>query len=390
MNRGMKLLLPLVTGSALAWSAASLAAEPQSRRNDFTFEAREDTLGISFRGQRVANYVYRDRTILRPYFARLHAPGGIQVTRNHPPLPGKDATDHDTMHPGLWLAFGDISGQDYWRNKAVIKHERFAEAPVARGGRLTFATENRLQTTNGQSLGTLMSRITLAARPDGYLLIWEAVFTAGEQEIAFGDQEEMGLGVRVATAITEKNGGLITASTGEKTAKATWGKAFDWCDYSGVIGSQRVGVILMPDPANFRPSWFHNRDYGLMVANPFGREAMKQGKKSSVTVKRGESLRLRFGALVYSVAPDREVDFPAAYRDFVATVASPENADRRTSPGAFVSIPAGSFLMGADLSRDQVTAEKGVFIQDEFSVRRVMFTRGFDISKHEVTNLEYE
>jgi len=73
----------------------------------------------------------------------------------------------------------------------------------------------------------------------------------------------------------------------------------------------------MADPANFRPSWWHNRDYGLMVANPFGREAMKQGAKSAVTVKRGESLRLRFGAVIHQ----GRVENPGAfYQAFVAPV----------------------------------------------------------------------
>jgi len=199
------------------------------------------------------------------------------VTRNHPPKPGTDATDHDTIHPGLWLAFGDVSGQDFWRNKATIRHLRFVESPAVRDGRLIFATENSLQTPDKKVMGLQVSRITLEARPEGYLVVWESTFTASEQDVFFGDQEEMGLGVRVATAITEKNGGTILSSTGAKSAKATWGKAFDWCDYSGVIDGRHVGVTLMPDPANFRPSWFHNRDYGLMVANPFGRRALTQG-----------------------------------------------------------------------------------------------------------------
>ena len=127
----------------------------------------------------------------------------------------------------------------------------------------------------------------------------------------------MGLGIRVATPITEKNGGRIAGSTGATTAKGTWGKAFDWCDYSGVIGDRRVGVTLMPDPANFRPSWFHNRDYGLMVANPFGRKAMGQGEPSRVEVKKGERLRMRFGLLLHSAAPEKDVDLAAAYRDFL-------------------------------------------------------------------------
>ncbi len=54
----------------------------------------------------------------------------------------------------------------------------------------------------------------------------------------------------------------------------------------------------MASPNNFRVCWWHNRDYGVFVANPFGREAMKQGARSSVTVSRGESLQVTFGALI--------------------------------------------------------------------------------------------
>jgi len=264
MKTPLKTLLTVLTGMALLNTPISLGAEPGSPTNGFAFESRDGAIAISYGGQRVADYVYRDERIPRPYFANLCAPGGTQVTRNHPPVAGQDPTDHDVLHPGVWLAFADVSGQDSWRNLAAIKHELFTDPPAVREGRLTFATESRMQTTNSLALCTLLSRITLSARPAGYLLIWEATFVATEQDIAFGDQEEMGLGVRVATPIIEKNGGRIITSTGEKTAKATWGKSFDWCDYSGVIADRRAGVTLMPDPANFRPSWFHNRDYGLM------------------------------------------------------------------------------------------------------------------------------
>ena len=320
----MNLLLWVLAGISLIQATAGLAAEPSSSKSGFASETRDRAIAISHGGQRVADYVYGDDKIPRPYFANLHAPGGIQVTRNHPPKAGADAADHDTMHPGLWMAFGDISGQDFWRNKATINHVRFVEPPAIREGRLIFITESRLQTADDKTLGLQLSRITLETRPQGYLLVWDSTFTATEQDLVFGDQEEMGLGVRVATAITEKNGGAILSSTGAKTAKGTWGKTYDWCDYSGVIDRRRVGVTIMPDPANFRPSWFHNRDYGLMVANPFGRKAMTGGEQSRVEVKKGERLRLRFGVLLHSAAQDKDVNLAAAYRDFVGQ--SPKQA----------------------------------------------------------------
>jgi hypothetical protein len=71
--------------------------------------------------------------------------------------------------------------------------------------------------------------------------------------------------------------------------------------------------MLMPDPKNFRRSWFHARDYGLLVANPFGRQAFTKGKPSQVVVKKGETLTLRFGVLVH----DSDLDCKAAYNEFL-------------------------------------------------------------------------
>jgi len=314
----MKPLLILLAGLNVATAAARLAADAPSPAKGWTFEDRDGGLTLRFDGQSVAGFVYRDAKVLRPFFANLRTPGGVPVTRHHPPLAGTDATDHDTMHPGVWLAFGDINGQDFWRNKGRIEHVRFLQPPSVAGRRLTFATECRLLAADGAALGLLSNRFTLAALTNAWLLVWEADFHAGGAGLNFGDQEEMGFGARVATAITEKNGGVITSNSGLKTARNTWGQPADWCDYSGSVNGQRIGIALMADPANFRPSWWHNRDYGLMVANPFGRKSMNQGEPSRVVVRSGERLRLRFGVLLHSAAMAQDLDLAAAYLGFVS------------------------------------------------------------------------
>ena len=310
----MKPLLILFAGLYLLATGSSLATDALPPARGWAFEHREGELALQVDGQQVAEFVYRDAKVLRPFFANVRAPAGIAVTRNHPPMAGTDATDHDTMHPGVWLAFGDLNGQDFWRNKGRIEHVRFTEAPQAEKERLRFATECRLLAADGATLGSLSNRFTLIALTNAWLLIWEADFSADDADLNFGDQEEMGFGARVATAITEKNGGVITSSSGSKTAKNTWGQPAEWCNYSGTVEGQRVGIVLMADPANFRPAWWHNRDYGLMVANPFGQEAMKQGTKSSVVVKRGESFGLRFGAVVHQGPIE---DVAALYQAFL-------------------------------------------------------------------------
>lgn len=303
-------LLSLRTVTAAAGQAS---AEPLR----FSVEQHEDRLLLTLGGQNVGEFVFADPQILRPYFSNLRLPNGQQLTRNHPPIPGRDDTDHEAMHPGLWLGFGDISGYDFWRNKAAIKHQRFLVEPHLEGERLTFATESQLLTPQGQTLGRLSNHLTLTPRPAGWSLVWSATFHADQQALVFGDQEEMGLGVRVATALSEKNGGQLRNSGGQQTAARTWGQPARWCDYSG--GRPGTGgVLVMADPQNFRESWWHNRDYGVFVANPFGRQALQQGPPSAVTIAPGEELTLRFGAYFHD---DQTLDAEAEFEVFTQAIA---------------------------------------------------------------------
>ena len=285
---------------------------------EFAFEQRDDRLIIMHDSKPVAHYVFRDTNIFRPYFAQVHTPDGIQVTRNHPPIAGVDPVDHPTMHPGIWLAFGDICGQDFWRNKATIRHEKFTAPPKTTQDQLTFATESTLIATNGNVLAKLNSAFTMTTQPDGYLLSWKAAFTPTTENFAFGDQEEMGFGARVATPLSEKNGGTVRNSDGLTGAKNAWGKTAEWCDYSGALSNRLVGITVIPDPKNFRPSWFHSRDYGLVVANPFGQKAFTKGELSSVPVKKGEISILRFAAFIHSSATNEPPDITGAYKTFTS------------------------------------------------------------------------
>lgn len=292
----------IALGFLVAWHAAR-AGEIVS------FVPQADSLQINIAAQPFATYVFRDEKILRPYLAHVRAPDGTQLTRNHPPIEGQDAADHDTMHPGIWLAFGDLSGADFWRNKAAVNHVEFVEKPAANAGGGRFAVKNRY-VSNDKTICEELCRITIRVRPSGYLIVWDSRFT-GPDDFYFGDQEELGLGLRVATPLAVRNGGKMTNSDGLVNEKQIWGKQADWCDYSGTIDGRPLGILLVPDARNFRRSWFHARDYGFLAANPFGRHAFTRGEKSKVTIPKGQSLRLRYAVLIHA----GPVDLPAAYRD---------------------------------------------------------------------------
>lgn len=309
----------LVLGVFLALALTSCATHPKTSKPSFAVEHQADRLIITHDSKPVAHFVFADTNILRPYFAHVHTPDGIQVTRHHPPIAGVDPVDHPTMHPGIWLAFGNISGQDFWRNKATIRHDRFIMPPATHDSRLTFITSATLVSSNQTELAQLLSRFTLHAIHDGYFLSWQATFTPHLENFTFGDQEEMGFGIRVATPLSEKNGGSVKNSDNVIGAKNTWGKTAAWCDYSGVLSNRLVGITVLTSPQNFRPSWFHSRDYGLIVANPFGQKAFtKTGEPSSIPVKRGENFTLHFAAFVHSSPTNKPPDLNSVYKTFTS------------------------------------------------------------------------
>jgi hypothetical protein len=315
MRKATPAVVIIVAASALGLTPLETAS--RDVRPAVGFTRGEGKLEITIGERPFATYVYEDARIPRPYFAHVQSPAGVQVTRSHPPVPGKDPTDHDTFHPGIWLAFGDLSGADFWRNKARVRHEGFASEPQVTVDKGSFAVRNCYEAPDGALLCRETVRYAIYVRPFGYLLAWDSEFSPND-EIVFGDQEEMGLGVRMATPLSVQKGGRIINSAGQINEKEVWGKPADWCDYRGVVDRTEVGITLMPHPGNFRRSWFHARDYGLLVANPFGREAFTKGEKSRVSVPAGQRFRLRFGILIHSGSAELKRDFAAAYRDYVS------------------------------------------------------------------------
>lgn len=282
----------------------------------FQFEQLPGRMNIRSGDSPVATYVFKDPKIYRPYFAHLHAPNGIQVTRKHPPIEGEDPVDHSHLHPGVWMAFGDLNGRDFWRNRAVIEHGEFMQGPTSAPDSLTFTVSNRYLGADKQPIATERCRYTFLRRPGGYLIVWDSTIEPSAGELVFGDQEEMGLGARLATALTVDKGGTIVNSSGQKNEAGTRGKVTDWLSGSKELDRGETGLTLMAHPDNFRKSWAHSRDYGLVTLNPFARKSLGEGEPSQVRIAAGQNLHLRFGVFLHSSTNGQPVDLKAAFTDF--------------------------------------------------------------------------
>ena len=298
---------------------------PVMHAAEFSIDRAADRIVIRDGDREVCEYRFADKRIPRPYFCQVQAPSGVQVTRRHPPGDG-DLDDHADFHPGIWVAFGDLSGADSWRLSAPVEHVEFVDGPRVEDAVVTYTIRNRYRREPaGELVCDEVCRWTLARGKSAYLLTMDSRFSS-DAEFAFGDQEEMGLGVRLATPIAENQnaGGLLSDSEGRRSAAAVWGKQAAWSDYSGTVEDRDAGITIMAHPENFRRSWWHARNYGFVAANPFGRRAFTGGESSRVVVEPGTELRLRFRVVIHDGRAGEGFDPVAAYREYVAAEAADE------------------------------------------------------------------
>jgi len=295
-----------------AWLLSLKKAQPLEPANGaFRFNLEGAELHLSLDQKQIATYLLDHEKLTRRAFVNLKTPSGIQVTRNFPArapedldpgYKGKQGIIHPHMHPGLWMSFGWIDGNDYWRLSSKVKHEGFFEEPVGKKGEASFKSRDRYLSKDGKDTICIQAtRYHFRHVKEGILLHWDAEFYNDERDITFGDQEESGLAMRIASPLRVKGGnGQITNNRGEINGAGTWGKKFQWIDYSGPVGDRQAGLLVVPHSDNPTQCWSHSRDYGVLVSNPFPKQPKERREPYiTTTIKKGERYRLRYSILVY-------------------------------------------------------------------------------------------
>ncbi len=291
---------------------------------------------------------YRLGGYAKPIFWPVNAPGGIPLTRNYPPPEGQ-AMDHPHQK-SAWFCHGDVipegielknkikgvEGVDFWSEAkghgdivctGVKLHAMAGTGLVTK--QISYLTTNEWRTADGTKIMDEQRVIGFIDLGKARLIVVEIDLHASVCPITFGDTKEGSFGIRINDVINAevaKKGkpagkGKIQNADGKIGEKDCWGQRSAWCDYSGPIDGKLVGLAIFDDPKNAYPACWHVRGYGLMAANPFGRDkhAKFPGVKGSnelVRLKKGEHLQLRYGMLLHEGdAVSGEV--AAAYQRFV-------------------------------------------------------------------------
>lgn len=265
----------------------------------------------------------------KPIFWPVNAPGGVPLTRSWPQekaLPD-EATDHphqqsayfchgDVIPEGIELKskIKNIAGVDFWsiaKGHGQIVCTEVGESKVA-GTHGSLVTKNEWRTAEGQKIMDETRTIHLYNMPKARIIVVQVDLHASVCNITFGDTKEGAFGIRINDAIhanpaTKKRPagkGKIQNAEGKIGEKDCWGQRSAWCDYSGPIDGKVVGLAVFDDPMNPYPACWHVRGYGLMAANPFGRDkharfpAVK-GNNELVRLEKGKHLQFRYGMLLH-------------------------------------------------------------------------------------------
>ena len=328
----------------LLWLVGALpldAAEPV-----MAVKKSKEALEFRFGDEIVTNYVL-GASAAKPYFWPLNAPGGLPVTRAWPMVKGTAGETTDHVHQkSAWFCHGDVipvdmtlkiksadkhvQGVDFWSEG--VGHGKMVctdigEVNIISATSVSISTKNEWRTAADEKILDESRTIIVQKLAKGYLIVLEIDLHASVCPIIFGDTKEGSLGVRVpdGTRVQIKDGGTITSSDG-KTAEAgakdnlpLWGIVADWHDYTGKVGDQTAGVAIFDDSKNKYRSVWHTRAYGLMAANPFGRDLSGfpgvKGNKELVTLAKGDHLKLRYG--IYSHTDDAKTgEVAKAYMQF--------------------------------------------------------------------------
>jgi hypothetical protein len=316
------LLLAVLASAALL---PARAADPA----DVTIKVEPGHIDFRAGSELVGRY-HTAESVAKPYFWPLNGPGGAPVTRAWPMEKGKPGESTDHVHQkSAWFCHGDVipegmelkhkikgvEGVDFWAE--AKGHGRIVctgvEVPRFSGNRGSVRTRNEWQTADGVKILDEDRTLHLIDFGKARLIVFEIDLHASMVPITFGDTKEGSMGIRISDQIVEerrenkkpvKGPGKLENAEGKVGEKACWGQVSAWCDYSGPIDGQTVGLAILSDANNPYPACWHSRGYGLMAANPFGRDksgypAMK-GRTDLVRLAKGEHLKLRYGLLIHT------------------------------------------------------------------------------------------
>ncbi len=229
-------------------------------------EIREESeqLVIRIGGQEFTRYQFGAHR-WKPFLNPFRAANGLSLVADEP-------NDH-RHHHGIWIGHGRVNGEDFWLerpNSGRIVHSKF-ELLESGGEQAAFTAQNDWISAAGELTLTDTRTLTFYDQPseDRVFDLDLTLRAPVGCTVELHPTNEAGLPhIRMAEAISVKNGGRITNAEGGINERGTYKKRSAWLDCSGRLGRQECGIAIFDHPGNpfFPTNWF-TRDYGPIAPN---------------------------------------------------------------------------------------------------------------------------
>ncbi len=270
------------------------ALNSTARAAEIRLEAKDDRVTVLIDNEIFTEYITTgyEKPILYP----IIGPNGIGMTRNWPMQDGvaDEAQDHP-HHKSIWFGHMEVNGESFWHSGDTAG--KTVQTDISIEGN-TIRSQNRLVGRDGKLVATDSREIRFEADGDTRFIDYAVTYHTSESDIVFGDNKDGQMGIRMNPHLRLKGPvatGQAVNSEGVTSAEI-WGKRASWIDFWGTVDGQVVGIAMFDHPTNFRhPTWWHARDYGLLSANPFGRQDFEgeQVESGDHKIAKGESLTFK-------------------------------------------------------------------------------------------------
>jgi hypothetical protein len=130
----------------------------------------------------------------------------------------------------------------------------------------------------------------------------------------FEDARDGIIGIRLAPAFDEKNGGIAVNAEGLHGVEKIEGSHSAWVDWQANLDGEKVGVTLMNNPANLRsPTTWRAVGFGLLFANPFAQRFYDRSRQDgSMSLQPGDEVHVRYRVFIHPAG----ADVAAAYKEY--------------------------------------------------------------------------
>lgn len=246
----------------------------------------------------------------KPFLYPIRTVSGKVLSRGWPLEPREgDSNDH-VWHRGFWYGHGIINGADFWREQGRDKTSRLILTTAPRLGKRAAALDLAMTPPDGKPIGHMRQQFAFADR--GPLRILDAAIAIQADAgvaLTFGDSDDGGFAFRLSELFREDRGAKLHNSEGLAGTKNIWGKPARWVDFSAIVDGAPAGVVMFDHRSNLRhPTRWHARGYGLNAANPFALKSFTKDPSADgqYTLPAGQTLRLKYRAVIYEGSPDIE------------------------------------------------------------------------------------